>query len=257
MDKDQKQARQHQEDAALNRGLLWVAGAIVLEFLLMMVNKYYINFRVTEGGIALADTIFKVLKLARWVGLVGLVAGLVWAWMRLRTAGRCGAAPGAVAGACGAVAVCGYISVTFNAAGVRMLFLLVPAWAGLALIYYLYQREFFFSSAAAGLAAVGLWLVRTSGGRMLYTAAAVICLVLLAALTLYLDKNQGVLKLAGKEVRLLPQKAKYTAIYLTCVGGILAVAAAQFLGAMAAYYLVYAVVAWLFALLVYYTVKMM
>ena len=40
MDKDQKQARQHQEDAALNRGLLWVAGAIVLEFLLMMVNKY-------------------------------------------------------------------------------------------------------------------------------------------------------------------------------------------------------------------------
>ena len=106
-------------------------------------------------------------------------------------------------------------------------------------------------------AALGLWLVRTSGGRMLYTAAAVICLVLLAALTLYLDKNQGVLKLAGKEVRLLPQKAKYTAIYLTCVGGILAVAAAQFLGAMAAYYLVYAVVAWLFALLVYYTVKMM
>ena len=171
MDKDQKQARQHQEDAALNRGLLWVAGAIVLEFLLMMVNKYYINFRVTEGGIALADTIFKVLKLARWVGLVGLVAGLVWALMRLRTAGRCGAAPGAVAGACGAVAVCGYISVTFNAAGVRMLFLLVPAWAGLALVYYLYQREFFFSSAAAGLAAVGLWLVRTSGGRMLYTAA--------------------------------------------------------------------------------------
>ena len=99
--------------------------------------------------------------------------------------------------------------------------------------------------------------MRTSGGRMLYTAAAVVCLMLLAALTLYLDKNQGVLKLAGKEVRLLPQKAKYTAIYLTCVGGILAVAAAQFLGAMAAYYLVYAVVAWLFALLVYYTVKMM
>lgn len=257
MDKEQKKAQQHQEDAALNRGLLWVAGAIVLEFLLLMVNKYYINFRVTAGAIATAEAIFQVLKAARWVGLIGLVASLVWAWVRLRNKGTCGALPGAVAGACGAVAVCSYVTIAFNATGVRMLFLLVPAWAGLALVYYLYQREFFFSGAAAGIAAVGLWLVRTSGGKMIYSALAVLLLAALAGAALLLDKNHGVLKQGEKTLRLLPGKAKYTIIYVTCIGGIAAIAAAQFLGGAVAYYLLYAVVAWVFALLVYYTVKMM
>lgn len=32
-----------------------------------------------------------------------------------------------------------------------MLFLLVPAWAALALVYYLYQREFFYSAFYTGL----------------------------------------------------------------------------------------------------------
>ena len=232
MDKDQKKARQHQEDSALNRGLLWVAGAIVLEFLLLMVNKYYINFRVTDSGIAAAETIVHVLRAARWVGLAG-------------------------AAACGAAAVCGYVVITFNAAGVRMLFILVPAWAGLALIYYLYQREFFLAGIAAGFAAVGLWLVRTSGGRLLYTALTVIALILVAVLALALEKKGGAVVLAGREMQLLPRKANYLLVYVTCIGGIVAVAAAQFAGAAVAYYLMYAAVAWVFALLVYYTVKMM
>ena len=257
MDKDQKKARQHQEDAALNRGLLWVAGAIVLEFLLLMVNKYYINFRVTESGIAAAETIMNILRAARWAGLAGAAACLVWAGLRLKKESGGLTLPVALTAVCGAAAVCGYVVMTFHAAGVRMLFILVPAWAGLALVYYLYQREFFFSGIAAGLAAVGLWLVRTSGGRLLYTALAVIALVLVAALALALEKSGGVVKVSGREVRLLPQKAKYLLIYVTCVGGIAAVAVAQFAGASAAYYLMYAAVAWVFALLVYYTVKMM
>lgn len=257
MDKEQKKARQHQEDAALNRGLLWVAGAIVLEFLLLMVNKYYINFRVTESGIAAAETIMKVLLAARWVGLIGAAACLIWAGMRLRKENGGLTLPVALAAVCGAAAVCGYVVMTFNAAGVRMLFILVPAWAGLALVYYLYQREFFLSGAAAGFAAVGIWLVRTSGGRMLYTALTVAVLALVGVFALVLEKNGGVLKAAGREIRLLPQKAKYLLTYITCIGGIAAVAAAQVAGTAAAYYLMYGVVAWVFALLVYYTVKMM
>ena len=249
MDKDQKKARQHQEDSALNRGLLWVAGAIVLEFLLLMVNKYYINFRVTDSGIAAAEAIMHVLRAARWVGLAGAAACLGWAGLRLRKESGGLSLPVALAAACGAAAVCGYVVITFNAAGVRMLFILVPAWAGLALIYYLYQREFFLAGIAAGFAAVGLWLVRTSGGRLLYTALTVIALILVAVL--------AAVVLAGREMQLLPRKANYLLVYVTCIGGIVAVAAAQFAGAAVAYYLMYAAVAWVFALLVYYTVKMM
>lgn len=257
MDKDQKKARQHQEDSALNRGLLWVAGAIVLEFLLLMVNKYYINFRVTDSGIAAAEAIMHILRAARWVGLAGAAACLVWAGLRLRKESGGLSLPVALAAACGAAAVCGYVVITFNAAGVRMLFILVPAWAGLALIYYLYQREFFLAGIAAGFAAVGLWLVRTSGGRLLYTALTVIALILVAVLALALEKKGGAVVLAGREMQLLPRKANYLLVYVTCIGGIVAVAAAQFAGAAVAYYLMYAAVAWVFALLVYYTVKMM
>ena len=40
MDKKQREERRRQEDIALQRGLLWVAGAIVLEALLVLVNRY-------------------------------------------------------------------------------------------------------------------------------------------------------------------------------------------------------------------------
>ena len=43
MDKKQREARRHQEDIALQRGLLWVVGAVVLEALLVLVNRFYIN----------------------------------------------------------------------------------------------------------------------------------------------------------------------------------------------------------------------
>ena len=44
MDKNQREERRRQEDIALNRGLLWVGAAILMELLLMLVNKYYINY---------------------------------------------------------------------------------------------------------------------------------------------------------------------------------------------------------------------
>ena len=85
----------------------------------------------------------------------------------------------------------------------------------------------------------------------------VIALILVAVLALALEKKGGAVVLAGREMQLLPRKANYLLVYVTCIGGIVAVAAAQFAGAAVAYYLMYAAVAWVFALLVYYTVKMM
>ena len=72
MDKKQREARRHQEDMALNRALLWVGGAIVLEVLLLLVNRYYINFRVTEVDAAsFLSVALRVLRIA------GAAAGLV------------------------------------------------------------------------------------------------------------------------------------------------------------------------------------
>ena len=46
-------------------------------------------------------------------------------------------------------------------------------------------------------------------------------------------------------------------IFLTLAVNVVAVAAAAVMGGNVGYYLIYVLVAWLFALLVYYTVKMM
>lgn len=76
MDKNQREVRLRQEDADLNRGLLWVVGAVLLECLLMVVNRWYINFYPAEIGVA--EAILNVMRVLRvGGGIVGILA-LVW-----------------------------------------------------------------------------------------------------------------------------------------------------------------------------------
>ena len=49
----------------------------------------------------------------------------------------------------------------------------------------------------------------------------------------------------------------YTVLLATCGASLAAVAAAMLLSGMVAYYLIYVMIIWLFALFVYYTVKLM
>lgn len=254
-EKNKKEARRHQEDMALNRALLWVVGAAVLECLLLLVNRYYINFYPAE--LDLAVLIRNVLKAVRIGGAAVGVLGLVWAVLRFRRSGKL-TLPVTLLLAGWALAVCAQITLAHQKEGVQMLFLLVPAWAGLALVYYLYHREFFLGAAASGLAVLGLWFVRYGGGLSVEAAVTLVGIVLVAAATLWLKKNGGMLRRAGGEmVRVMPKSTSYLMILISCVVGLIAVLAAIALGANVAYYLIFVMAAWLFALLVYYTVKMM
>ena len=141
MDKNQREVRLRQEDADLNRGLLWVVGAVLLECLLMVVNRWYINFYPAEIGVA--EAILNVMRVLRLGGGVVGILALVWAALCFHRGSKAG----------------------------------WPAVAGLVLA--------------------------------------------------------------------------------SCVLGVLVVVAAAALGSNVAYYLMFAMVAWLFALVVYYTVKMM
>lgn len=255
MDKNKKEARRHQEDVALNRALLWVAGAIVLECLLLLVNRYYINYRAAEVDIAIA--IRSILKVVQIGGAaVGLLC-LVWAVLRFRK-GQTVTLPVVLWLACWALMICGRVARTYQDAGVQMLFLLVPAWAGLALVYYLYHREFFLGAAAGGMSVVGLWFVRYGGGLGLEVVLSLVGIVLVAAAALWLKKNDGLIRKGeGEPVRVMSKKTSYPMILASCAVGLIAVLAAVALGPNAAYYLIFVMAAWLFALLVYYTVKMM
>ena len=138
----------------------------------------------------------------------------------------------------------------------QMLLLLVPALAGLALVFYLYQREFFLAATASGMAALALWFVRYANGASYEVALILVAIVLVLAVALFLKKHDGALPLKTP-VPFLTPGCSYSVILASCLASIVVVVAALVAGAAAAYYLIFVMLAWIFALFVYYTVKMM
>ena len=255
MDRNEREARRHQEDRALNKALIWVGVAIVLEFLLVLVNRYYINYNTSTESINRVLAIQAALVGLRWVSLAALVVCVVWMLVQLSKNGNA-VLPGVLAIAAGGLLLCRHVILNFRDAGLRMMFWMVPAWAALALVYYLYQREFFFSAVISGLGLLGLWFVRHASPLGLYTILVVVVLVLLTLGLFLLKKKDGLFQLGKGKARLLPAEANYSLIFLSFVVSLVVIALAAFVGGSMAYYLLYAMVAWLFALLVYYTVKM-
>lgn len=260
MDKNQKEEQRRQEDQAMNRGLMWVAAAVVLELLLLLVNKYFINFSMTEESINLAYAFQYGLQAVRIISLAGAVVGAVWTFLKVKKQEK-SALPIIVLIASLALLFCSHVALGFRDSGMRMLFILVPAWAALALVYFLYQKEFFFSAALTGLGAVSLWMIRHGGAQpmTMYAILALTGVVLvIGAVVLSGVRNaKGELTVFERKVQLLPEDANYMVLLATAVVNVVAIALSLFLGATLAYYLIYVLVAWLFGLLVFYTVKMM
>ena len=253
MDKQQREARRQQEDIALQRALLWVVGAIVLEALLVLVNRYYINFYMNEVDITM--TFDKVLRFLRLAMPVATVLAVVWTAWQVRQKQKFGL-PLVLSLALAAISVCAHVAVKFQGEGVSMLFWLVVAWAVLALVYYIYQREFFLAACACGMSVLGLWFVRAGTNGRPETILLLAMIAAVGAAVLWLKKSDGMLP--GKEpVRFLPKQTSYTVPLVTCLAGLAAVVAGLLMGNTIAYYLLFVMVAWLFALFVYYTVKLM
>jgi len=253
MDKKQREERRRQEDIALQRGLLWVAGAIVLEALLVLVNRYYINYYTNEINIALAFD--RTLRFLRIAAPVAAVLALGWTLWQLKEKKKF-ALPLILAIAFAAVSVCIHVAVKFQGPGMSMLFWLVVAWAVLALVYYIYQREFFLAASACGMSVLALWFVRYGAFGRLETILLLAAILLVGGAVCWFRKSDGLLP--GKDpLRFLPKQTDYKVPLATCAASPIAVIAAMVLGGTAAYYLIFVMVAWLFALFVYYTVKLM
>lgn len=260
MDKRQKEDQRHQEDLALTRGLIWVGAAIVLELLLLLVNKYYINVYTTTASINLAIAIGTGLKAARLITLAGTVACAVWTFLAMKKKAKA-LVPAIMLAVFAALFFCTHITLTYKDSGMRMLFLLVPALAALALVYHLYQREFFVSGLFTGLGVITLWLIRHGGSSPLTTYLFLAILVLVVGGgVLWLNKVRkanGKMMWNGAEVEVLPQDANYTIMLTAAVVNLAAAVLGLLLGGTVAYCMIYVLVACLFGLLVFYTVKMM
>lgn len=262
MENRKRADRKKQEDIALTRALIWFAAAMVLEFLLLLVNKYYVNFTAASASIALALAMGTVLKVTSVVGLIGAVISGVRSWKRMGAEGELPFMGLVITTTLLAIGVSSAMIVFFYRAAVQLLYMLVPAGAVLALVYYLYQKEFFFSACGVGIGMLGLWLVRKNIGTHdlvvnLYMVAGAVLLVAILLLVLKMKKNQGVLVVGDRQYEILPKQSNFMLIVLSCVVSLLALLAGLLLGGTVAFYLLFVLLGWLFVLLVYYTVKMM
>lgn len=255
MKREERSARKQREDQALNRVLLWFGGAVILEFFLLLLNRFYLNFDVSGAGLAYGLAVF--LRGLVWVSLAATVAAGGW-WAVRRTKGGKTFLPGVCALVALAILVCSAVSSLWKGHGVQLLYLAVPALAVLALIYYLYQREFFLVALQGIAALFAIWGYRKLFGtrpEAVYVIFAVAAAVTLGVvgLALLLQKNGGRLK--GKQV--LGKKANYWMLYLSGGVTVLSMVCALALGTTAAHVALFLVVAWLFAAAVYYTVRLM
>lgn len=257
MDNKKIEAKRRREEQALNRVLIWFGGAVVFVLYILMINRFYVNH--STGSQVQA---YQFGQLLIWVGfaLAACAAGFaVWLYL-CRRDDRAVLVP--VIGTVAAAALSGstFIALHWYGKGVQLLLALGIIAAVLAMIYYLYQREFFIIAALSGGGLLCLWLFRiVNHQRMLvYLSFAVLGAATLAVAVLarMLQQKKGVATIFGKKRRILSKKCVYPMVYAGCGIAAAALIATLVIGAVAAYYMMFVLVAWLFIVAVYFTVKL-
>lgn len=256
MDKKKKAALQKQEDQALTRALVWFAAAMVVEFLLLLVNNIY-----SGNEYMLAYSVMRSMYLIAGVCLVGAIACGVWCVTATKAKKELAFLPTVLSVTLLVMAVSAVL-IRLSLSALGLLCILVPAGAVLALVYYLYQKEFFLSACAVALGMLGLWLVRKNSGAhnlivALYVVLAALLLVALVALAARVMANKGVLKVGECKFVFNPKHGGLAPVMVSGILSLAALLAGYFVGAVAAFYLLFALLAVLLVLLVYYTVKLM
>lgn len=249
--------RTQREDQALNRALIWFGGAIVAEALVLLVKRYYVDYWAEEAGIA--QFLLRMFPILAILAAAACAGCAFWTVQNVKQEKKTTVSV-VLTIVSALVAVCATVFALFTGNGVKAMLVLVPVVAVLALIYYLYQKEFFVVSVSGAAALCSLWCMRQDPWSVkvyLLAVAALIVIALCIALTLYLKKDDGVLTLMGKRIRVFGKGANYPIILGACGAAAVLLLVSMLLGAAAAYYVMFAAVALLFVAAVYYTVKLM
>lgn len=254
--KQQQQIRRKQEDAALNKLLIWFGIAIGYEAIVLLLKRFYVNFRVTELEAALASGLARAFSVLQWLAPLLTAAAVVWLllWKKQNRELRL---PAITACVLFMLSVTVILTYRFEG-GTDVLSAVAPAAAVLALIYYLYQRDFFCNTIFTAGGIFSLWMYRrfflTHPNRIRAGFVLGWVLLALAAFLAYrLSKSGG----KWKKWQLFPENTSYLPTYLTCIVTALTMAAALIGGASVAFYAIFVLVIWLFCMAVYYTVRLM
>ena len=253
-DKGKREQRHEQEDAAFNKMLLWLAGAVAVELLILLAKRIYVDF---IAGLTVAFALNTFFQVFSFLGAALTAAGVVWIVLSLRKGKRV-IVPCICAAAVAILWVLSVLSFYLYEFGMSIMLLLPAVAAVLIVVFFLYQRVFFFNTLLMAGGLTVLWLHRQyfmnhpTAVRLLFAAE----LVLLAAglvLSFLLRRNDG--KLRGLQV--VPPDTGYVMTWITCGITALALVMTLAMGAAVGLYLLFALAAWVFVQAVLYTVQMM
>lgn len=249
-----KSQRRKEEDAVFNRMLLWLAGAVVIELIVLLLKRIYVDFWPDVEAAYAMSQFFRVFQ---FVGAALTAAGIVWLAVSMRGK-KSWLLPAVLTGIVALVWVISLLAYQFYELGMTILMVLPAAAAVLILIFFLYQRVFFVNAALTGGGIAALLLFRSHHANhptalLLIFIAGWVLLAAAAALAWKLSRTNGKLG----PLQIMPEHSAYRVIYLTCALTAAAMALALLLGETAAFYLLFVLVAWLFGQAVYFTVKLM
>ncbi len=250
--------KRQMEDRAFNKMMFWLIGALVVEVFMLFINRFYVHVRVDEINFYVA--LHHVLGVLPVVGVLLFVALLLWGLkLRKQEQAKSGTWQIITASAALTIGIGAFLIRTFGGSAAPMVLAAVPGLALLALVFYLYPKEFFVCGIAGGLAILGLWTFRVVGMSPLFYAYLAVVLVLAASAALFLvmlQKKDGALEKGEKKWVLFQPDAAYLAYYLTAALAAVLLLAPLLLGAAVAYYGIWIMAAWLFILAVYFTSKL-
>ncbi len=261
MDKNKELQRQ-QEDAAFAHGLWWVGGTVILEALLILLKKARFDYTSDMQSIANSTLASNMIKMLCVIGPVVVVLALVMAFMNFKKTGAITPVIEGVLGFSSVATLAIFMTYIYDSEGASIMMLFIPVIGALAFSFFLYQHDFFYAAALPSMAALVLWMIwhQTENTMPVYLIGSVKVIAFGAIfcwLISLLKKSGGTLTLLGYTIRFVPHDAVYPAIYASVAISAVAVVLALVLGSQIAFYLIYAMAAWVFALLVYYTVRML
>ena len=253
-DKGKREQRHQEEDAAFNRMLLWLAGAVVVELFILLVKAMYVDLR---AGVEVALAISYVFEVFSYLGAALTAAGLAWVVLSVRKGKRV-ILPGLCAAVAAILWVLSVLSYFLYPEGMDIMLLLPVVGAVLIVVYFLYQRIFFLNVMMTAGGLLVLWLHRQyymerPSVIRLFFAAGLVLLAAGLALSLLLYRKGG--KLGS--LRVMPPDTSYLMTWITCGVTALALVLTLALGASVGFYLLFGLVAWVFIQAVFYTVQLM
>ena len=253
-DKGKREQRHEKEDAAFNKMLLWLAGAVVVELIILLVKQVYVNMLLGPGVATVLMYFFQVFSI---LGVVLTAGGIAWAVLWNKK-GKPVVLPCALTAAAAGLWVLSLFTYQLFDVGLNIVMLLPAVAAGLIVIFFLYQRVFFLNALLCAGGLLALWLHRQyyEAHHTMVTALFIAGFVALAAapaVTFVLRGRDG--KLGG--VRVMPADTSYVITWITCGVTALTMALALALGVTAGLYLLFALVGWVFIQAVFFTVKLM